>query len=172
MEKIEIVLGDITQQSVEAIINAANDRLLAGGGVCGAIHKAAGPELARACNKVGSCSTGHAVITPGYGLKAPYVIHAVGPIWHGGTNNESELLKECYQSIFQIVEEKGLKSVALPAISIGIYGYPKQEATHIALQEAIAFSQKNPSVKVVFVCFDDATLQMYEEQFKQIKKSV
>ncbi len=169
MNGIGIILGDITQQSSEAIVNAANDQLLPGGGVCGAIHKASGPKLAEACEQIGFCATGSAVITPGYNLKAQHVIHAVGPIWQGGDNNEADLLRKCYQSIFNLAKEQGLKSVALPAISIGIYGYPKQEATQIALEQAAQFIAETPSVKVTFVCFDQETLNLYQEQFKKIK---
>ncbi len=165
VNRIDIVLGDITQQSADAIVNAANDRLLPGGGICGAIHRAAGPGLANDCKELGFCPTGDAVVTLSYNLKSKYVIHAVGPIWGGGTNNEAELLKKCYQSIFKIVKEYEMKSVALPAISTGIYGYPKQEATKIALEQAARFSKENPQVKVIFVCFDEETLELYQDLY-------
>jgi O-acetyl-ADP-ribose deacetylase (regulator of RNase III) len=133
MGQIRIVQGDITQLEVDAIVNAANTRLLGGGGVDGAIHRAAGPELLEACRPLGGCPTGEARVTPGFRLPAAWVIHTVGPVWHGGAHNEPALLRACYDNAFALARQKGLKRIAFPAISTGVYGYPKRQATEIAL---------------------------------------
>jgi O-acetyl-ADP-ribose deacetylase (regulator of RNase III) len=161
---IHLVQGDITQRGDDAIVNAANEMLLAGGGVCGAIHRAAGPELEQECRAIGRCPTGSAVITKGYALKARHVIHAVGPRWQGGTRGEAELLKSCYANIFYIIKERGLRSIALPAISTGIFGYPLEEATEIAICEAQAFCAFVPQVDVTFVCFDTQAYAIYKKR--------
>lgn len=137
---IVVVSGDITTLAVDAIVNAANSRLLPGGGVCGAIHRAAGPQLADACSAIGGCATGDAVATPGFGLSARFVIHAVGPRWHGGDHGESEALAACYRSIVREADRVGAHTVAIPAISTGIYGYPLADACEVAvasLREAL-----------------------------------
>lgn len=134
--RIELVEGDITRQAVDAIVNAANSRLAGGGGVDGAIHAAAGASLTEACRKIGGCPTGSAVLTPGFSLPAAYVIHAVGPIWQGGTQGEADLLRSAYETSLEIADREGLESIALPSLSTGAYGYPMEEAARIALTTA------------------------------------
>ena len=157
---ISILKGDITRQHVDVIVNSANPSLLAGGGVCGAIHKAAGPELEVACKAIGRCGVGGAVITPAFNLQAKYVIHAVGPRWLDGTRGEPELLEQCYASIFRLVAENDFRSVAIPSISTGIYHYPLDGAAEIAMRVA---RRNDKSERLIqFVCFDDETLRAYE----------
>ncbi len=153
--------ADITTLDVDAIVNAANESLAAGGGVCGAIFRAAGPGLQEACDAVAPCPTGEARITPGFALKARHVIHAVGPVWHGGARGEAEKLQECYESIFTLVEKHHLKSVALPAISTGIFGYPLIEATRIAMKAARRHDR--PELAIIFACFTDEAKAAYED---------
>lgn len=163
-DRIEIVEGDITKQQVDAIVNAANESLLGGGGVDGAIHRAAGPGLLEECRTLNGCPTGEAKITKGYNLPAKWVIHTVGPIWRGGGNREDELLASCYRNCFRIVEAHGIQTVAFPAISTGVYSFPMDRATRIALTETKAFLGRNTSVeKVVFVCFGQRAYQCYRE---------
>ncbi len=163
--------GDITRRDDDAIVNAANEMLLPGGGVCGAIHRAAGPDLEKACRAIGSCPTGSAVITPGFGLKARHVIHAVGPVWHGGGQGEPALLKSAYDSIFRLVAERRLASVAIPAISTGIFGYPLDEAAEIAIAAARYFDKTAANVKVTFMCFDGKTYAVYNRRLGADTKS-
>lgn len=156
--------ADITTLDVDAIVNAANESLAAGGGVCGAIFRAAGPSLQEACDAVAPCPTGEARITPGFALKARHVIHAVGPVWHGGARGEAEKLQACYESIFTLVEKHHLKSVALPAISTGIFGYPLIEATRIAMKTAKRHDR--PELAITFACFSDEAKAAYEDALR------
>jgi O-acetyl-ADP-ribose deacetylase (regulator of RNase III)/GNAT superfamily N-acetyltransferase len=164
MGRIEILQGDITRFDVDAIVNAANSSLLGGGGVDGAIHRAAGPELLAECRKLNGCNTGDAKITKGYNLPARHVIHTVGPVWHGGNRKEPELLASCYRRSLEIVIENHLKTVAFPNISTGVYGYPKQQAAEIAVDTVFQFFQDHPSLeKVIFCCFDTENLVIYNQ---------
>lgn len=166
MVKIEIVLGDITQREVGAIVNAANTTLLGGGGVDGAIHRAAGPELLEECKTLGGCRPGEAKITKGYNLPAKYVIHTVGPVWSGGKRSEPDILKNCYLNSLRLAKEKGTKSIAFPAISCGAYRYPPAEAAEIALETTRDFIAKNPNSfeKVVFVLFSKELYEIYRRE--------
>ncbi|HUX61308.1 MAG TPA: O-acetyl-ADP-ribose deacetylase [Ignavibacteriaceae bacterium] len=162
--RIEIFRGDITKLKVDAIVNAANSSLLGGGGVDGAIHNAAGPELLEYCRKLKGCPTGEAKITPGFNLHAKFVIHTVGPIWHGGMHNEPKLLASCYKNSLNLAIENEIKTIAFPAISTGIYGYPLNDATKIAVDVTLEFLEDNSSIeKVIFVCFDERTYEGYEK---------
>ncbi len=155
--------GDITKLEVDAIVNAANTSLLGGGGVDGAIHRAAGPELVAECRMIGGCPTGEARITRGHRLPAKYVIHTVGPVWRGGTHGEPELLASCYRSSLRLAIENGVRTIAFPAISCGIYGYPVEEAARIAVAETRRFVEEHPSIEqVIFTCFGDDVCQAYE----------
>ena len=157
---IRVLKGDITLQRVDAIVNSANPSLLAGGGVCGAIHKAAGPELEVACKEIGRCGVGGAVITPAFNLPAKFVIHAVGPRWLDGTRNEPQLLEQCYESIFRLVAENDFRSVAIPSISTGIYHYPLDAAAKIAMN--VARRHDKAAQLIQLICFDDDTLRAYK----------
>lgn len=160
--RIELVQGDITRLDVDVIVNAANSSLLGGGGVDGAIHRRAGPELLDACRKLGGAAPGEAKITPGFGLPARYVIHAVGPIWHGGGRGEAELLASCYRRSLELARDHQLDSVAFPAISTGAYGYPLEEATEIAVETVREFLAENPLPgRVVFCCFSQYDFDVY-----------
>lgn len=160
---IEIVEGDITRQHVDAIVNAANTSLLGGGGVDGAIHRAAGPELLAECRTLHGCPTGEAKLTRGYRLPARWVIHTVGPVWRGGRDFEDELLANCYRRSLEVAAANGVRSIAFPAISTGIYGFPLERATRIAVREVRVILEQNPAMeKVVFVCFDRQTREVYE----------
>src|SRR5262245_25063773 len=160
--RLDIVVGDITRERVDAIVNAANEALIRGGGVDGAIHRAAGPELQRACSAIGGCPTGQARITPGFRLPARFVIHTVGPIWRGGAAGEAALLASCYRSSLELARDNDFSSIAFPAISTGIYGYPLEAATRIAFDTVIAARPSLSSLDLVrFVCFDGPTADVY-----------
>ena len=162
--RIEIIQTDITTLAVDAIVNAANNTLLGGGGVDGAIHRAAGSQLVAECSTLGGCETGDAKITKGYQLPAKHVIHTVGPVWHGGDKGEPELLRSCYRRCFQLAMEHGLKSIAFPAISCGVYGYPMAQGCRIAIEEAKAALAGNPDLeRVVFTPFGTEALEMYRQ---------
>lgn len=164
--KIEIRQGDITRLAVDAVVNAANTSLLGGGGVDGAIHRAAGPELLAECRTIGGCPTGEARITKGYGLPAKYVIHTVGPVYRGRPQDPL-LLKSCYLNSLQLALDHNVHSIAFPAVSCGVYGYPIADAAQIALKTAIAFLSENPAVtRIVFVLFSKSDQAVYEEVFE------
>ena len=164
LHHIHVVQGDITREAVDAIVNAANNSLLGGGGVDGAIHAAAGPELLEACRPLGGCPTGGACITPGFRLPARYVIHTVGPVWHGGGNHEAALLRDCYQNSLALALELGCKTVAFPAISTGVYRYPLEEAARIAVNTVRRFLTDHPEgPAVTFVCFTPSSAAAFEK---------
>ena len=162
--KVEIEKGDITKLKVDAIVNAANTSLLGGGGVDGAIHRAASPKLLEECRTLNGCPTGSAKITNGYNLPAKFVIHTVGPVWNGGKYNEEKLLANCYKNSLKLAVENNIKTIAFPAISTGVYHFPLKKATKIAVKETKEFLEKHESIeKVIFVCFDENTFQVYKE---------
>jgi len=167
--RLTVVTADITALDVEAIVNAANSSLLGGGGVDGAIHRAAGPELSAECRTLGGCETGDARITGGYNLKARHVIHTVGPVWHGGSQGEPEKLASCYRRSLEIAREHGLKSIAFPSISTGIYGYPKEEAAKIAARTVAKFLD-TPDLpeSVIFCCFDHHAADLHRDEIAQL----
>ncbi len=165
MKKIELIQTDITKLKVDAIVNAANTSLLGGGGVDGAIHRAAGPELLEECRQLNGCPTGEARITRGYRLPARHVIHTVGPVWYGGTNNEEQLLASCYRNSLTLALEHGIQSIAFPNISTGVYRFPKIKAAEIAIREVSSFLGKNKNVdKVIFAVFDEENYHIYREE--------
>ena len=165
---IEIIQGDITALAVDAIVNAANNTLLGGGGVDGAIHKAAGPRLVQECATLGGCPTGEARITKGYNLPARFVIHTVGPVWTDGTKGEPELLEAAYRNCFRLARENRLRSIAFPAISCGVYGYPMVQGAAIALQEAQAAAASGDFDRIILVQFNEPALACYQEVARQL----
>ncbi len=165
---ISLQLGDITLLAADAIVNAANTSLLGGGGVDGAIHRAAGPQLLEACRRLNGCATGDAVATPGFNLPAKWVIHTVGPIWQGGDHGESELLASCYRRSLEVAVEIKCSSVAFPAISTGVYGYPKAAAAEVALRTLHTELQRTPGLEVVLVSFSEADQQLLKEIGEQV----
>lgn len=165
MTQIEVIQADITKLQVDAIVNAANSSLLGGGGVDGAIHRAAGPNLLHECRLLGGCKTGAAKLTKGYQLPARYIIHTVGPVWNGGNKNEENLLAQCYEQCLLIALEKGIRTIAFPNISTGIYGFPKDKAAAIAWQTVHAFIAQHPNAfdMISFVCFDAENYSLYRQ---------
>ncbi|MGE5411014.1 MAG: O-acetyl-ADP-ribose deacetylase [Clostridiales bacterium] len=169
-EKIQIVKGDITKLEADAIVNAANPSLLGGGGVDGAIHRAAGKGLVDECRTLGGCETGEAKITGGYRLPARHVIHTVGPVWRGGNYGEDELLRSCYRNSLRLAIANNLKTIAFPAISTGIYGFPIERATRIAISEVKEFLKPDTTIEsVIFVCFSSNDLQIYNMVAKELE---
>lgn len=168
-DRIEIVEGDITAMKVDAIVNAANTSLLGGGGVDGAIHRAAGPELLAETRKIGGCPTGEARVSKGYKLPAQWVIHTVGPVWSGGSRNEDLLLSNCYKNSFRAAVEIGAETIAFPSISTGVYRFPLEKATNIALKETVHFLSNNQSIKrIIFVCFGNKVYKIYQDVIKRM----
>jgi len=168
-ERIVVVEGDITKLKVDAIVNAANTSLLGGGGVDGAIHRAAGRGLLDECRTLGGCTTGEAKITQGYNLPAKWVIHTVGPVWHGGSHGEDELLASCYRNSLALAEQHGIRTIAFPAISTGVYGFPMERAARIAVKEVKDFLKRNAAVeKVMLVCFDKYAHDIFTKALKEI----
>ncbi len=165
---IEIIQADITTLAVDAIVNAANNTLLGGGGVDGAIHRAAGPQLVTECRALGGCATGDAKLTKGYQLPARYVIHTVGPVWHGGGQGEPQLLQRAYLRCFEVAREHGVKSIAFPAISCGVYGYPLRDAARIALTTAKQVAADDDFQRIIFVPFSEQALQIYQETARRL----
>ncbi|HEY7567751.1 MAG TPA: O-acetyl-ADP-ribose deacetylase [Gemmatimonadaceae bacterium] len=169
MQRIVIVQGDVTTFDVDAIVNAANTTLLGGGGVDGAIHRAAGPELLAECRTLGGCATGSAKITRGYRLKARHVIHAVGPVWRGGSSREAELLASAYRTSLELARHHSLATIAFPAISCGVYGYPIDQAARIALTIVQEFVRREPAIERVYhVCFGPAVLSAYRQAWSRL----
>jgi len=170
MGKIIIKQGDITKEDVDIIVNAANTKLLGGGGVDGAIHRVAGPSVMVECRKIGGCKIGGAVITSGGRLKAKKIIHTVGPVYRGGKYNEASLLENAYQNSFLLAEKENLKSIAFPAISTGVYGYPIEEATKIALQKGVDFLDNFDEIR--YICFSEHDFNIYKMEYERIKSGV
>jgi O-acetyl-ADP-ribose deacetylase len=163
-DRIEVVEGDITKQAVDAIVNAANTTLLGGGGVDGAIHRAAGPELLEECRRIGGCPTGQARITKGCRLPAKWIIHTVGPVWRDGNHQEDDLLSSCYKSCFALAKEHGIHSIAFPSISTGAYGFPMERAARIAVRETRAFLEERKQFdKVLLVCFGNRAWEVHRD---------
>ena len=170
MPNIEIILGDITKQAVDAIVNAANCSLLGGGGVDGAIHRAAGPELLAECRTLHGCETGKAKITKGYRLPAKYVIHTPGPVWHGGGYGEEELLRSCYRSCLELASQNGCRTVDFPSISTGVYRFPLEKASRIAMVAIADYLAGHPEIqRVRMVCFDERTKAFYDRALEALR---
>ncbi len=168
MDRIELVRGDITKMEVDAIVNAANNSLLGGGGVDGAIHRAAGPELLEYNRKLGGCATGDAKITPGFRLPAKYIIHTVGPVWRGGKRDEDRLLESAYRRSMEVAVENGVRTIAFPNISTGVYGFPKERAADIAIRTVKEFLANHPEIeKVYFVAYDLQNYEIYSRKLSQ-----
>jgi O-acetyl-ADP-ribose deacetylase (regulator of RNase III) len=171
-QKVQIIEGDITKQEVDAIVNAANTSLLGGGGVDGAIHRTAGPELLEETRKIGGCPTGEARVSKGYRLPAKWVIHTVGPVWTGGQKNEDTLLANCYRNSLQAAEDLGAKTIAFPGISTGVYGFPMERAAEIAFGETRKFLETSKGLtKVVFVCFGNEAFKIYRDKYRKALES-
>lgn len=174
LDKIEIIKGDITKITTDAVVNAANSSLLGGGGVDGAIHRAGGPRILEDCRKIvakqGGCNVGQAVITSAGNLPARYVIHTVGPVWNGGNRDEAQKLSDCYKNSLQLAVENGCKTIAFPAVSTGVYGYPKKAAAEIALKTVFDFLKENPTLeKVLLVSFDDENYSFLQSEREKLK---
>jgi O-acetyl-ADP-ribose deacetylase (regulator of RNase III) len=173
--RIEAIQSDITKLKVDAIVNAANERLLGGGGVDGAIHRAAGPKLLEACRQIPQirpgvrCPTGEARLTPGFNLPAKFIIHTVGPIWHGGSYGEADLLANCYRNSLQLAAGNNIASIAFPAISTGVFGYPLEKAAAIAVAEAGRFARQYDRPQIIFACFEAAALEIYQQILRSVK---
>jgi O-acetyl-ADP-ribose deacetylase (regulator of RNase III) len=171
MQLVEAIHADITTLAVDAVVNAANSSLLGGGGVDGAIHRAAGPELLAECRTLGGCKTGAAKLTKGYRLPAKFVIHTVGPVWRGGKQGEPELLASCYRRSVEIAAEHGLSSIAFPSISTGIYGYPTDLAAEVATSTVLRFFEVPSSIQqVIFCCFSTRDLEIYEQRLEELRR--
>ena len=169
-ERIQVLRGDITRQQADAIVNAANCSLLGGGGVDGAIHRAAGPELLAECRTLGGCETGRAKITGGYQLPAKHVIHTPGPVWRGGTHGEEALLASCYRSCLALASENGCETVAFPSISTGVYRFPLEKAAGIAISTIAAYLKEHPEIRQVrMVCFDERTERFYRDALRVLE---
>lgn len=168
MAQLLAVSGDITRLPVDAIVNAANNSLLGGGGVDGAIHRAAGPDLLEACRKLNGCATGDAKATPGFRLPAKWVFHAVGPVWSGGSRNEDQLLAGCYQRCLELAREHGVRSIAFPAISTGVYSFPPERAARIAVRTVRNNVSESGVEQVQFVCFDPETMRIYQHLLSEV----
>lgn len=170
-KRIEIITGDITKQKTDAIVNAANNSLLGGGGVDGAIHMAAGRELLAECVTLNGCETGQAKITQGYKLPAKYVIHTVGPVWHGGGHHEKDLLASCYRNCLKLASDKNIRTIAFPSVSTGAYRFPLEYASEIALTEIMHFLKSNQTMeKVIIVCFGSDASEVYKKKLEEINK--